>query len=160
MESIPNVGRRAARRSASLDRTETYEFARTGNVAAGFAPLAVASNCPRDVVESGLAHAGLLPYFTDIVVPDAILRPKPDPDVYLAAARACGAPPSACLGVEDSYCGILSASRAGLRILGVGANPRSEELALVDMWVPTFADTALLDWAGSREAVGETCARV
>ncbi|MFE3203782.1 HAD family hydrolase [Embleya sp. NPDC059237] len=128
-------------------------------LAAGFAPLAVASNCPRDVVESGLAQAGLLPYFTDIVVPDATLRPKPDPDVYLAAARACGAPPSVCLAVEDSYCGILSASRAGLRVLGVGAAPRDEELALVDMWVPTLADAALVAWAESREPVG-ACVRI
>ncbi|MGC0418179.1 HAD family hydrolase [Embleya sp. AB8] len=127
--------------------------------AARFAPLAVASNCPRDVVESGLASAGLLSHFIDVVVPDATLRPKPDPDLYLAAARACGAPPAVTLAVEDSYCGILAASRAGLRVLGVGPNPHERELALVDMWVPTLADAALLDWAGTRESLTASYAR-
>ncbi|MEU0936923.1 MULTISPECIES: HAD family phosphatase [unclassified Embleya] len=121
-----------------------------------FAPLAVASNCPRDVVESGLSHAGLLPRFVDILVPDGDLRPKPDPDLYLAATRACGAAPAVTLAVEDSYCGILSATRAGLRVLGVGPDPRDEELALVDLWVPTLADADLLHWATTRESLPES----
>jgi len=121
--------------------------------AARFAPLAVASNCPRDVVESGLAHAGMLTHFAEVFVPDANLRPKPDPDLYLAATRACGATPEVTLAVEDSYCGILSASRAGLRVLGVGANPSDEELRLVDMWVTTLADPDLVEWAATRESL-------
>lgn len=59
--------------------------------AATFAPLAVASNCPREVVESCLDTAHLRDYFDHIVVPDAGTRPKPQPDVYLTAARRCGA---------------------------------------------------------------------
>ncbi|MFJ8746975.1 HAD family hydrolase [Embleya sp. NPDC127516] len=129
------------------------EFVR---LASCFAPLAVASNCPRDVVKSGLAHAGLLHRFVDVVVPDANLRPKPEPDVYLAATRACGAAPAVTLAVEDSYCGILSATRAGLRVLGVGADPRDEELALADMWVSTLADADLLHWAKTRESLPES----
>jgi beta-phosphoglucomutase-like phosphatase (HAD superfamily) len=115
-----------------------------------FAPLAVASNCPRDVVESGLAHAGMLDSFADIVVPGGDLKPKPHPDVYLAAAHLCGAAPKDTLAVEDSLCGILSATRAGLRVLGVGPAPGEQELALVDLWVPTLDWPDLLDWADAR----------
>ncbi|MFI6584622.1 HAD family hydrolase [Embleya sp. NPDC050493] len=125
-------------------------------LASHFAPLAVASNCPRDVVESGLAHAGLLHHFVDVVVPDVDLRPKPDPDVYLAATRACGATPAVTLAVEDSYCGMLSATRAGLRVLGVGPDPRDEELALADLWVSTLADADLLHWAKTRESLPDS----
>jgi len=120
--------------------------------AARFAPLAVASNCPRDVVESGLEHAGMLHHFIEVLVPDANLRPKPDPDLYLAATRACGATPASSLAVEDSHCGILSASRAGLRVLGVGPDPSGEELQLVDMWVTTLADPTLLEWVTTRKS--------
>lgn len=128
-------------------------------LAARFAPLAVASNCPRDVVESGLAHAGMLPHFTEVLVPDANLRPKPDPDLYLAATRACGATPATTLAVEDSHCGILSASRAGLRVLGVGANPSDEELQLVDMWVTALDDPGIVEWIETRERLIAPCAR-
>ncbi|MYS72873.1 HAD hydrolase-like protein, partial [Streptomyces sp. SID5926] len=58
-------------------------------------PLAVASNCPRVVVEGSLERAGLLVHFQHLVVPDTgdRVRPKPHPDVYAVAARLCGVPP-------------------------------------------------------------------
>jgi HAD superfamily hydrolase (TIGR01509 family) len=109
----------------------------------GDVPLAVASNCPREIVEAGLEHAGFLHRFAHIVVPEGDIRPKPDPDVYLTASRRCGVPPARALAVEDSSCGILSASRAGLRIIGVCPQPQP----LVDEWFTTLADPRLLSWA-------------
>ncbi|GAA2321817.1 HAD family phosphatase [Streptomyces violaceusniger] len=120
--------------------------------AAVFAPLAVASNCPRDVVEDGLAKAGLLRYFGHVLVPEGDVRPKPYPDVYLEAARLCGAAPGDALAVEDSHCGFLSASRAGLRVLGVGPRKPVDEPPPVDVWVSTLADPDLVKWADSRAA--------
>lgn len=120
--------------------------------AAEFAPLAVASNCPRDVVESSLDQAGLLSCFAHVVVPEDGLAPKPDPALYLAAVELCGAVPAEALAVEDSACGIQSAVRAGLRVLGVGPHPGEQETALTDLWVTTLADPAVLAWAASRPA--------
>lgn len=117
---------------------------------ADFAPLAVASNCPLDVVESCLDGAGLLSYFAHVVVPGNDVRPKPAPDVYLTAAALCGAEPADALAVEDSHCGILAARRAGLRILGVGGDPTEEEAAAVDLWVHDLSDAGLVNWANSR----------
>jgi HAD superfamily hydrolase (TIGR01509 family) len=118
--------------------------------AARFAPLAVASNCPRDVVETCLSSAGLLDHFERVVVPDQDVLPKPAPDVYLTAVRAFGAEPADCLAVEDSLCGLRSAAGAGLRIVGVGARPTDEMTALTDLWVTTLAEPALLAWAADR----------
>ncbi|QMU76746.1 HAD family phosphatase [Streptacidiphilus sp. PB12-B1b] len=120
--------------------------------AAEFAPLAVASNCPLDVVESSLDQAGLLSCFAHIVVPQDGLLPKPEPDVYLAAVERCGAVPDESLAVEDSACGIRSAVSAGLRVLGVGPHPGEEETAMADLWVTTLADPALRAWAAGRQA--------
>ncbi|MER8002621.1 HAD family hydrolase [Streptomyces sp. NPDC095613] len=118
--------------------------------AATFAPLAVASNCPREVVESCLGTAGLRSHFAHIVVPDDEIRPKPQPDVYLTAARLCGADPAETLAVEDSHVGILAAQRAGLRVLGVGPRPGEPTLELVDLWVRSLAEPEVRDWAGAR----------
>ncbi|WP_073501162.1 HAD family hydrolase [Actinacidiphila paucisporea] len=120
--------------------------------AAKFAPLAVASNCPADVVETCLSTAGLLPYFDHIVVPDDTVRPKPAPDVYLTAVRLCGADPAQSLAVEDSACGVESALRAGLRVLGVGPWPGEEAAARVDLWVRRLDDPDVFAWAGRRAA--------
>ncbi|MFI1953748.1 HAD family hydrolase [Streptomyces xinghaiensis] len=120
-----------------------------------FAPLAVASNCPRDVVETCLDTAGLLLYFDHVVVPGEGMPPKPAPDLYLSAAEACGADPAECLAVEDSLCGIRSAVRAGMRVVGVGPRPDEESAALVDLWVPSLGEPRLVAWAESRPAIPE-----
>ncbi len=117
---------------------------------ARFAPLAVASNCPRDVVESCLNAVGLLHHFELIVVPGDSVRAKPDPDVYRTAVSRFGAEPADCLAVEDSLVGLQAAAAAGLRVLGVGPRPGEEALALTDLWVSSLADRDLLAWADGR----------
>jgi len=118
--------------------------------AAKFAPLAVASNCPREVVEECLSTAGLREHFDHIVVPDDSIRPKPYPDVYLAAVRLCGVAPADALAVEDSHCGVQSAARAGMRILGVGPWPGEETAAMVDLWVASLDEPQVFEWARER----------
>lgn len=44
--------------------------------------------------------------------------PKPDPGLFLHAARAMGADPSRCLVVEDSETGAKAAAAAGMRCIG------------------------------------------
>ncbi|MFJ2116034.1 MULTISPECIES: HAD family hydrolase [unclassified Streptomyces] len=118
--------------------------------AATFAPLAVASNCPMEVVEACLDTAGLLSRFGHIVVPREGIRPKPHPDVYLTAARLCGAAPADTLAVEDSHVGIQAAERAGMRVMGVGPWPDERTVALVDLWVRSLDEPEVRDWAGAR----------
>ncbi|UEP29466.1 HAD family phosphatase [Burkholderia sp. B21-005] len=82
-------------------------------------PTACASNSYRAYVEAALARTGLARFFGDrLFCADAVARPKPAPDVYLAAARALGAVPAQCLVVEDSVTGITAAAAAGMTVLG------------------------------------------
>jgi HAD superfamily hydrolase (TIGR01509 family) len=119
---------------------------------AGRLPLAVASNCPADVVETSLAGAGLLSRFGPVVVPGEGLRPKPAPDVYETAARRCGVDPADALAVEDSLTGIDAAREAGLRVVGVGPRPPAPDAGRADLWVGSLADPRLLElvesWLG------------
>jgi HAD superfamily hydrolase (TIGR01509 family) len=120
--------------------------------AAKFAPLAVASNCPREVVEDCLRTAGLRSYFDHVVVPGQGIAPKPQPDVYLLAARLCGVSPMQALAVEDSDCGVQAAVRAGMRVLGVGPWPGEETAARVDLWVTALDEPRIFEWASARVA--------
>ncbi|MEU1127003.1 HAD family phosphatase [Streptomyces sp. NPDC005899] len=119
-------------------------------LAARSRPLAVASNCPRTTVESCLDRAGLLGCFDHVVVAGEDIRPKPEPDVYSAAARLCGVPPEEALAVEDSLTGMESARRAGLRVIGIGERPPGPEAEQADLWVASLADSELQTWAHSR----------
>lgn len=47
-------------------------------------------------------------------------RSKPDPEVFLVAARKLGAAPERCLVVEDADAGIAAGNAAGMATLGVG----------------------------------------
>ncbi|MFJ1210840.1 HAD family hydrolase [Burkholderia pyrrocinia] len=80
---------------------------------------ACASNSYRAYVEAALARTGLARFFGDrLFCADSVARPKPAPDVYLAAARTLGVAPAQCLVVEDSVTGITAAAAAGMTVLG------------------------------------------
>jgi HAD superfamily hydrolase (TIGR01509 family) len=55
-------------------------------------------------------------------------RPKPAPDVYLAAARDAGVKPAHCLVVEDSVLGVRGAVAAGMVVYGFDAHGNGEHL--------------------------------
>jgi beta-phosphoglucomutase-like phosphatase (HAD superfamily) len=89
---------------------------------------ACASNSFRPYVEAALARTGLAQFFGGrLFCADAVERPKPAPDVYLAAARGLNVTPDACLVIEDSVTGVTAATAAGMTVIGfVGGGHASE----------------------------------
>lgn len=75
-------------------------------------PCAVASSSPRRWVEGHLARLGLLTRFEATRCLDDVRAPKPEPDLFLAAAAALGVPPGSALVLEDSRNGLLAAQAA------------------------------------------------
>ena len=93
-------------------------------------PMACASNSHTPYVRAALARTGLERHFgTRLFCADQVERPKPAPDVYLAASRALGVTSAQCLVVEDSAAGVSAAADAGMTVLGfVGtAHARAEQ---------------------------------
>lgn len=89
-------------------------------VAAAGIPVAVASNSSRSELATKLALLGLAKAFAGRAFSfEDVARPKPAPDMYLAAARACGADPRDCVVVEDSLPGAQAGIAAGCRVLGL-----------------------------------------
>jgi HAD superfamily hydrolase (TIGR01509 family) len=78
-----------------------------------------ASNSYTTVVRTVLDRTGLVRFFGDrVYCADQVERPKPAPDVYLAAARGLDVEPAACIVVEDSVAGVTAARAAGMTVLG------------------------------------------
>lgn len=91
----------------------------------GRVPLALASNTPRELVEFALSTADITDAFDAVVTAEDVERPKPAPDIYLAACRALGVAPHHALALEDSPVGVLAAREAGLHVIAV---PLSAEI--------------------------------
>ncbi|HKT93313.1 MAG TPA: HAD family phosphatase [Paraburkholderia sp.] len=96
---------------------------------------ACASNSYTAVVREVLARNGLERFFGErVYCADIVARPKPAPDVYLAAAQGMDVSPAACLVVEDSVTGVSAARAAGMTVLGfvggthVGGDAHAHEL--------------------------------
>ena len=73
-----------------------------------------------------LRQIGLSDAFDAVADGNAIKNSKPDPEVFLLAAKLLQLAPANCLVVEDADAGIQAALAGGMRALGVGfaaANP-------------------------------------
>jgi HAD superfamily hydrolase (TIGR01549 family) len=81
----------------------------------GRVPMSVASNGRRSNVEATLTVTKLLPLFDYIVAAEDVEHGKPEPDVFLEAARRMKVEPAACVVFEDSNEGLEAARRAGMR---------------------------------------------
>lgn len=80
-------------------------------------PFCVATNGPREKVELTLGLTGLLPHFEGRVFSAYEVGSfKPDPGLFLHAARAMGVAPEHCAVVEDSEPGIRAGLAAGMRV--------------------------------------------
>jgi HAD superfamily hydrolase (TIGR01509 family) len=82
-------------------------------------PLAVASSGTRAYVEHALDRLGLLHAFAAVVSGEEVHNGKPDPEIYLQAAKRLGAEPADCVAVEDAPHGIAAARAAGMRVVAV-----------------------------------------
>jgi HAD superfamily hydrolase (TIGR01509 family) len=90
---------------------------------AGKVPLAVASNSTRQLVGAVLRASGLPDVWDAVVCAGDGLRPKPEPDVYLAACRELAVAPERSLALEDSPTGVAAARAAGMRVIGIPSLP-------------------------------------
>ncbi len=84
-------------------------------------PMAVASGGERYVVARTLDVIGVGDWFAAVVGAEDTERHKPEPDVFLEAARRLGVDPVGCVVFEDTDFGLLAAERAGM--LGVDVRP-------------------------------------
>lgn len=81
--------------------------------------LAVASSSHREWVVGHLTRLGLIGHFEAIRCRDDVARPKPAPDLYLAALEALGVAPHEAIAFEDSPNGAHAAVAAGIYCVAV-----------------------------------------
>lgn len=84
-------------------------------------PKCVASNGPRNKIETTLRAAGLLELFDGKLLSAYEVKSwKPAPELILEAAKLLDLPPERCLLVEDSVAGVTAGLAAGTQVAGYG----------------------------------------
>jgi HAD superfamily hydrolase (TIGR01509 family) len=120
----------AAEITAEKERAFVDRFGEIGPVAAvveiarrarAEAPVAVATGSPRALAEKTLRQLGILDWFAALVTAEDTARHKPEPDVFLEAARRLGVAPRLCTVYEDTDLGLEAARRAGMAAVDVRA---------------------------------------
>lgn len=89
------------------------------------AAIATATDLER--TEKYLTKLGLREYFSEIVCATMVKEGKPSPDIYLYACEKLGRNPWECMAVEDSPNGVLSAYRAGTKVVMVPDQTKPDE---------------------------------
>jgi beta-phosphoglucomutase-like phosphatase (HAD superfamily) len=85
----------------------------------GVKPISVASGGFRKIITRQLEIIECLDWFDAIVTAEDTARHKPEPDVFLEAARRMGIAPEQCLVFEDADLGIEAARRAGMPCIDI-----------------------------------------
>jgi len=114
-------------------------------------PMCVASSAPRINVEFTMQETGTEKFFTHITSAEEVNRSKPDPEIFLLAAKKLGYPPEKCLVFEDSFAGIEAAQNAGMKLITVATTHKREELPQGFRCIETFSELHLEDVAGMFE---------
>ena len=87
--------------------------------------MSVASGGARPLVERTLELIGVKELFPVVVVAADVPRGKPEPDIFLLAAKRMGVAPEACLVFEDGEPGLVAARRAGMKTVFVDRGSRT-----------------------------------
>lgn len=76
--------------------------------------LAIASGQYRRIIDAVLAKLKIGAYFSTVVSAEDTTFGKPNPEVFLTAAKRLGAKPAECVVIEDSESGVTAAKAAGM----------------------------------------------
>jgi HAD superfamily hydrolase (TIGR01509 family) len=79
--------------------------------------MAIASASPYETIIRNLAESGVTDYFDVILSSENVSKGKPDPEVFLTAARLLDIPNKECYVFEDAINGVLAGYRSCSKVI-------------------------------------------
>jgi len=116
-------------------------------------PCIIASSTHRENITTTLEVLGLNEFFADIVSAEDVTRGKPDPEVFLAAAKKIGVEPAGAVVFEDALVGIQAAQSAGMCVVAVATTEPKEKLSHAN-WVVDRLDELSVPMLWNGHATG------
>lgn len=81
--------------------------------------MAVATSTRRERAHERLKEIGILDKLDYVICGDQVENSKPDPEIFLKAAKGIELQPEECIVIEDSEAGIMAAHNAGIKSINV-----------------------------------------
>jgi beta-phosphoglucomutase len=110
---------------------------------------AIGSSAPRANIDLILGLTDSARFFDAITSAENTSRGKPDPQVFLDAARKLGVTPGRCVVMEDAVAGVQAAKAGGMKCVGVTFVGHHADAALsgagADLVVKTLAEVSVED---------------
>jgi len=106
--------------------------------------VVLASSSPKAQIDYVLRKFNLEAYFHGRISGDDVESSKPNPEIFLIAAKLVNAKPSCCVVIEDSYNGVMAAKSAGMKCVGF-KNPNSgnQNLQSADIIIRSFTELSI-----------------
>ena len=90
--------------------------------------ICIASGNKPEAIEYLLERVGVRDFFDTIVTNKDAEKPKPAPDIFLAATAKLGLQPSGCVVFEDAINGVQASESAGIRCIGLATRIPEKDL--------------------------------
>ena len=111
-----------------------HQIAGTDDWSVGLATSSTRGRSTETIRACGIDDSVLATWMTG----DDITKPKPDPEIYQAAALGMGISPTQCVVIEDSVAGITAAKAAGMACIGLVGTFPGEQLREADRIVDSL----------------------
>lgn len=106
--------------------------------------IAVATSTPKHLANLILQELDIIKYVDTIVGGDEVTNSKPNPEIFIKAAKAIGIIPQYCIVFEDAPLGIEAARRAGMKSIGLLTSHKQEEFSGNLMSINNFTELELV----------------
>ncbi len=102
-------------------------------------PMAIATSGIQVNIDFMFDHVPVRKYFQAVINSSHIRKGKPDPEIFLKAAKELGIPANHCLVFEDSVVGVTAAHAAGMKVVALSTTQSGSELRNADLTITDFA---------------------
>lgn len=109
---------------------------------------AVATASPKRILDWVLDRFEMQNMFDGYANGDGGIKGKPNPDIFLTAAKAIGVAPENCVVIEDAPHGIEAAKRAGMKCIAVTNSYPKEKLPEAGLIVSGMKDISIEELLG------------
>lgn len=108
--------------------------------------MAIGSAAPPFNINFVLDSLNIRHYFQEVLSGDDVAQSKPNPEVYLKAAKLLGVTPSSCIVFEDAPKGVEAAANAGMKSVVITTMHSEEEFSRYDnilLYIKDYTDHRL-----------------
>ncbi|MFA7615668.1 MAG: HAD family phosphatase [Weeksellaceae bacterium] len=106
--------------------------------------MVLATSASHTTIDMVFERFDLKPFFNDVISGTDLKESKPNPEIFLKAAKLSGESAEQCMVIEDSTNGITAAHRAGIFCAGYnGGKTKLQDYSLADIVVTDFRELEL-----------------